>query len=152
MIQCRLYSYNLRSKENNVAENGVEVHEDILDHDVDIRPLALDDVLVVDPGEDGAEHLDEDEDAAEAELEHGAAAVHGARAGVRPRAARVNHAARREYQQGDPLDTAQLLPEQYLQLDTLTFIVLIHKYYSLLYVMALYLRLELHYFLSIQVS
>ena len=119
---------------------------------MDVGTRTLDDVLVVDPGEDGAEHLDEDEDAAEAELEHGAAAVHGARAGVRPRAARVNHAARREYQQGDPLDTAQLLPEQYLQLDTLTFIVLIHKYYSLLYVMALYLRLELHYFLSIQVS
>ena len=57
MIQCRLYSYNLRSKENDVAENGVEVHEDILDHDVDIRPLALDDVLVVDPGKYRAQYL-----------------------------------------------------------------------------------------------
>ena len=57
MIQCRLYSCNLRSKENDVAENGVEVHEDILDHDVDIRPLALDDVLVVDPGKYRAQYL-----------------------------------------------------------------------------------------------
>ena len=148
----RPHHSHLDTEQSYVADNGVEIHEDVLHHDVDVGARTLDDVLVVDPGEDGAEHLDEDEDAAEAELEHGAAAVHGARAGVRPRAARVNHAARREYQQGDPLDTAQLLPEQYLQLDTLTFIVLIHKYYSLLYLIALYLRLELHYFLSIQVS
>ena len=120
---------HLDTEQCNVADNGVEIHEDVLHHDVDVGARALDDVLVVDPGEDGAEHLDEDEDAAEAELEHGAAAVHGARAGVRPRAARVDHAAHREYQQGDPLDTAQLLPEQYLQSDT--FIVNIHKDYSL---------------------
>ena len=47
----------LGTKQGHVAEDGVKVHEDILDHDVDVRPGALDDVLIVDPGKHRAQNL-----------------------------------------------------------------------------------------------
>ena len=47
----------LHTEQGNVAQDGVEVHEDILDHDVDIGPSPLDDVLIVHPSKDRAQHL-----------------------------------------------------------------------------------------------
>ena len=46
------------SEKQDVADNGVEVHEHVLDHDVDVRTLPLDQELVVDSGKDGTKNLD----------------------------------------------------------------------------------------------
>ena len=46
------------SEKQNVADYGVEVHEDVLDHDVDIRTLPLDQELVVDSSKDRTKNLD----------------------------------------------------------------------------------------------
>merc|ERR1712080_397400 len=51
----------LTTEQKNVTKDGVEVHEDILYHDVDVVALPLDQELVIDPGEHGAEHLHDDE-------------------------------------------------------------------------------------------
>ena len=48
---------HLHTEQGNVAQDGVEVHEDILDHDVDIGHSPLDDVLIVHPSKDRAQHL-----------------------------------------------------------------------------------------------
>ena len=46
------------TEEQDVADDGVEVHEHVLDHDVDVRTLPLDQELVVDSGKDGTKNLD----------------------------------------------------------------------------------------------
>ena len=46
------------SEKQNVAEYGVEVHEHVLDHDVNVRTLALDQELVVDSSKDRTKNLD----------------------------------------------------------------------------------------------
>ena len=61
---CNLSSLDQHDSE--VAEDGVEVHEDVLDHDVDLLAgHVLDQVLVVHPGEHGAADLERKKDSFE---------------------------------------------------------------------------------------
>ena len=46
------------TKEQRVANNGVEIHENILDHDVDVGALSLDQELIVDSSKDRTKDLD----------------------------------------------------------------------------------------------
>ena len=46
------------SEKQDVADNGVEVHEHVLDHDVDVRTLPLNQEFVVDSSKDGTKNLD----------------------------------------------------------------------------------------------
>ena len=41
------YNIHLNTEQGNIAEDRVEVHKHILNHDVDVRPSPLDDVLIV---------------------------------------------------------------------------------------------------------
>ena len=45
------------TEKQDVADDGVEVHEHVLDHDVNVRTLALDQELVVDSGKDRTKDL-----------------------------------------------------------------------------------------------
>ena len=45
-------------KQQHVAGDRVEVHEDVLDHDVDVGALSFDQVLVVDSSKDRTKNLD----------------------------------------------------------------------------------------------
>ena len=66
------------TEKQDVADDGVEVHEHVLDHDVNVRTLALDQELVVDSGKDRTKDLilkneeesntDDDDDDNEVEL------------------------------------------------------------------------------------
>ena len=46
------------TEKQHVANNGVEIHENILDHDVNVGALSLDQELIVDSGKDRTEDLD----------------------------------------------------------------------------------------------
>ena len=54
------------TKEQHVANNGVEIHENILDHDVDVGALSLDQELIVDSRKDRTKDLDLKSEAAKA--------------------------------------------------------------------------------------
>ena len=56
-ILCRLIYIHLHTEQGNVAQDRVEVHEDILDHDVDIGSSPLDDVLIGHPSKYRAQTL-----------------------------------------------------------------------------------------------
>ena len=46
------------TKEQHIANNGVEIHENILDHNVDVDALSLDQELIVDTRKDRTKDLD----------------------------------------------------------------------------------------------
>ena len=48
---------HLDTEQGNIAEDGVEIHKHILDHDVNVRPRPLDDVLIVHTRKYGAQNL-----------------------------------------------------------------------------------------------
>ena len=58
--------FSSSTKEQRVANNGVEIHENILDHDVDVGALSLDQELIVDSRKDRTKDLDLKSEAAKA--------------------------------------------------------------------------------------
>ena len=88
----------------------MDYKKELLDHDVDVRPVALDEVLVVDPGHHRAEDLHQDEHAPEAEP-HGVllGGVVLVRIDLGPTG--MDHAADSEDQQREPLLAAETPPE-----------------------------------------
>ena len=50
--------FSSSTKEQRVANNGVEIHENILDHYVDVSALSFDQELIVDSGKDRTKDLD----------------------------------------------------------------------------------------------
>ena len=64
--ECRLY---LGSEQESIAKYGVEIHKDILNHDVNICSITLDQILIVDSGHNRTQNLDQDEDAAHPKLD-----------------------------------------------------------------------------------
>ena len=53
---CRCFPY-LESQKNDITEHGVDIHEDILDHQMDIGTISFDEKLVVDARNNRAQHL-----------------------------------------------------------------------------------------------
>ena len=51
------YNIYLDTEQGYVAEDGVEIHEDILNHDVNVCPRPLDNVLIVHPSKHRAQNL-----------------------------------------------------------------------------------------------
>ena len=68
-------------EDENVPEDGMNVEEDIVDHDVDVGASLLDQELIVDAGKDTGGGLTEDEGDSEAEGGERGEAVGGEGAG-----------------------------------------------------------------------
>ena len=133
-----LPNIHLNTEQGDIAEDRVEVHKHILDHDVDVRPRPLDDVLIVHTRKYRAQnlirthinyikaldqdcpHLDQYEHCPEPELHKAGAlvlALLAGRAGARlgPAARGVHHAAPCQDHQRQPLLSAQRPLEQDLE-------------------------------------
>ena len=50
--------FSFTTEKQHVANNGVQIHENILDHDVDVGALSLDQELIVDTRKDRTKDLD----------------------------------------------------------------------------------------------
>ena len=50
---------HLCTEQDNVAKDGVNVHEDVVNHNVDVSPLPLDDVLIINTSKHRAHDLQE---------------------------------------------------------------------------------------------
>ena len=50
--------FSFTTEKQHVANNGVQIHENILDHDVDVGALSLDQELIVDSRKDRTKDLD----------------------------------------------------------------------------------------------
>ena len=65
-MKCRLY---LGSEQKSIAQYGVEIHKYILNHDMNVGPVTLDQILVVDPSHNRTQDLDQDKDTAHPKLD-----------------------------------------------------------------------------------